>query len=231
MYKECRHILPGGRKCRAAALRGPAFCYYHTASRRLSVSISSAGAVLLPPVEDAASVQVAVNQVLHSLGERRISHREAGVFFYGLRIASGLARRAEPDPNPADTVRDLCDDPKEGIIGLEKTICEPPGDCVECPRRKSCKDYLAHSEEDRTDHRGLREAAERDPKSDTGNPNSIAGRSSGPSEALPTGPLPENPTLIEFPGCEEFYPDLVREYYRGSGIEPPAGSLSPPRRR
>ena len=30
MYSECRHIMPSGKKCHAAALRGTAYCYFHT---------------------------------------------------------------------------------------------------------------------------------------------------------------------------------------------------------
>ena len=32
MYNECRHILTSGHKCKAAALRGQAFCYFQIAS-------------------------------------------------------------------------------------------------------------------------------------------------------------------------------------------------------
>ena len=29
MHSECRHIMPSGKKCRGAALRGTPYCYFH----------------------------------------------------------------------------------------------------------------------------------------------------------------------------------------------------------
>ena len=34
MYPECRHIMPDGAKCHSPAMRGMAYCYYHTPGRR-----------------------------------------------------------------------------------------------------------------------------------------------------------------------------------------------------
>jgi len=140
MYIECRHILPSGYKCKAAALRGKAFCYYHIASRRLAqMTPASAGSFTLPSVEDAPGVQTALNEVFRQYSAHRINHQEAGIFFYGLQIASGIVRKSANDQRPADTVREVCDDPEEGIIAPESTACEPPDDCANCSERESCK--------------------------------------------------------------------------------------------
>jgi len=140
MYIECRHILPSGHKCRAAALRGKAFCYYHIASRRLArMNPTSDDPVTLPSIEDAPGVQTALNEVFNQCLTRRISPQEAKVILYGLQIASGLARKLPTDQKPGDTVRDVCEDPEEGMIAPETTACEPPDDCVNCPTRDSCK--------------------------------------------------------------------------------------------
>lgn len=221
MFKECRHILTSGFKCRAAALRGKSFCYYHTASRRLA-GIKTFSSILLPSVEDASGVQAAIDQVLRSYASRAIDRRQAGVFFYGLQIAAGLARKTDRDQKPCDTVRDLCDDPKEGLIAPEKSTCEPPDDCVECLRRQACNDYLSYKEGIRTEHEDLCEEGETDC---TDTPDPTAG------EDAQSKAESENPALVEFPGCKEFDPDPVREYYRGSGMEPPPQLLSPPRKR
>ena len=93
MFNECRHILTSGNKCKAAALRGQAFCYFHTAARRYtSISTTSAKPLLLPPTEDTAGVQIAINQVLRALASHRIDRRKAGVYFYGRQIAARLAQ-------------------------------------------------------------------------------------------------------------------------------------------
>ncbi|MGA9585191.1 MAG: hypothetical protein WBQ95_07675 [Terracidiphilus sp.] len=146
MFNECRYILSSGYKCKAAALRGQAFCYYHTTARRYAnISTTSLDPVLFPSIEDTGGVQIALNQVLRGLGAHRIDARHAGVFFYGLQIASKLARKS--DEKPGETVREICEEPADGYstmggpLAPEKTTCEPPADCVHCHRRDFCEKF------------------------------------------------------------------------------------------
>ena len=141
MFNECRHILTSGHKCKAPALRGKAFCYFHTATRRYSrTSTTSAEPLLLPSTEDAAGVQLAINQVLRSYAFKRIDRRQAGTFFYGLQIAARLA--GKPDEKLTATVRELCEE-EDGLGNMapEKSTCEPPVDCVNCRRRAFCEKF------------------------------------------------------------------------------------------
>ena len=151
MFKECRHILPGGYKCKAAALNGQAFCYYHTASRRYAaIRTTSVDPILLPSIEDTSGVQIAINQVLRALASKKIDRRQAGIFFYGLHLAARLARKS--GEKPTETVREVCEEPDNGYPGEgpsllgsnlapEKTTCEPPADCVNCRRRDFCQQF------------------------------------------------------------------------------------------
>jgi hypothetical protein len=140
MFNECRHILTSGHKCKAAALRGQAFCYFHTAARRYAnISTTSVEPLLLPSTEDTAGVQIAINQVLRAFASHRIDRRHAGVYFYGLQIAARLARKSNPPP--AATVREVSEDPLDGTLAAEKTTCEPPADCINCRRRSFCEDF------------------------------------------------------------------------------------------
>ncbi len=140
MFNECRHILTSGHKCKAAALSGQAFCYFHTAARRYAgIRTISVDPIVFPSIEDAGGVQIALNQVLRNLGAHRIEPRHAGVYFYGLQIAARLARKS--DEKPDEAVREVCDDPIEGTLAPEKTICEPPADCINCRRRSFCDDF------------------------------------------------------------------------------------------
>jgi hypothetical protein len=43
MYMECRHIMPGGDKCCAAAIRTRAYCYFHLLNRRTPPPALNAG--------------------------------------------------------------------------------------------------------------------------------------------------------------------------------------------
>ena len=82
MYKLCRHIRTSGGRCRAAALANESYCYYHLTQRRLSITLE------LPPLEDRHSIQIAVSRVLTSLAAGLIDRRDAGMYLYGIQIAS-----------------------------------------------------------------------------------------------------------------------------------------------
>jgi hypothetical protein len=149
MFKECRFILPTGYKCKSPALRGQQFCFFHNASRRYSrIKATSFDPLLLPSIEDAGGVQIALDQVFRALTSRQIDRRQAGVLFYGLQIAARLARKSED--KPTETVREVCEEeydypgqqPVSGSnLAPEKTTCEPPADCVNCRRRSFCQDF------------------------------------------------------------------------------------------
>jgi hypothetical protein len=103
MYIECRHILPSGYKCKAAALKGKAFCFYHVSSRRRpKPALARKGKLLLPSVEDAASVTIAVNQVLREFGEGLIDRQKAGTLFHGLQIAASLVPKTSGEQRPGE---------------------------------------------------------------------------------------------------------------------------------
>jgi hypothetical protein len=159
MYNECRHILPSGYKCKAAALKGKAFCYHHTLSRRpTNRGIAETGMLLLPSVEDAGGVTMGINQVLRQFGKGHIDGTQAGIFFRGLQIAASLVRKTSPDQRPGDTVREVCEDPIKGPIGPETTGCDPE-DCVNCSKRYDCRDNQSRSDREqaqfRRDHLAL----------------------------------------------------------------------------
>jgi hypothetical protein len=146
MFNECRHILTSGHKCKAAALRGQAFCYFHTAARRYaSVRTTSVDPLLLPAIEDTAGVQIAINQVLKGLASNRIDSRQAGVYFYGLQIAARLARKS--DEMPSESIRETCEDSDGSTLAPEKSTCEPPEDCLNCKRRNQCADFEDYEDE------------------------------------------------------------------------------------
>lgn len=140
MYNECRHILPGGHKCKAPALRGKVFCYHHTLARRPATNrVPETGPVRLASAEDSAGLIIAVNQVLREFGEGHIDRHSAGTFFYGLQVAASVLRKGSPNLDRGDVVREFCEDPTEGIIALEKTACDPE-DCPTCEKRYECED-------------------------------------------------------------------------------------------
>ena len=122
MFNECRHILTSGHKCKAPALRGKAFCYFHTATRRYSrTSTTSAEPLLLPSTEDAAGVQLAINEVLRSYASKRIDRRQAGTFSTDSR-----SRRASPANPTRSSLRRCANSAKKKTASATWPPRNPP---------------------------------------------------------------------------------------------------------
>lgn len=100
---ECRHILPGGRKCRSIALKDQAFCYAHLRHSNLTeANRARSHSVALPPLEDWAAIQMSLDEIVAAFAAHKISRPEAGTYLYALQIASRNLVRIEqlPPPDP-----------------------------------------------------------------------------------------------------------------------------------
>jgi hypothetical protein len=122
----CRHIKTSGTQCRAVALTGCAFCYFH---RRLHTSHApyrpqATRGYLLPgqhiqlaPLEDRDSVLLAVSQVVNALATGALDIKRATALFYGLQVAGAHAPQVRTEPDPQSSMRtvhiagDLSDTP------------------------------------------------------------------------------------------------------------------------
>ncbi len=96
MFKfiECRHIMPNGRKCRAAALRDKPFCFHHAKLHFRSSFTRKPGKLAQPSVDDLSGLQSAVAEALRTLSSPLTDTRRAGVLLYGLHLAADLSKRA-----------------------------------------------------------------------------------------------------------------------------------------
>jgi hypothetical protein len=142
MFVECRHILPRGTKCKAPALRGNLYCYFHDKlghyeqdGRRYERE-----PLFLPSLEDTRGIQMAVAQTLAAFGSGRIDARQTGLYLYGLQLATQLAAAA-PEVPPQEMVRSTTCDGAGQIIGPEETSCDPCEDCPSCPNRERCRHF------------------------------------------------------------------------------------------
>jgi hypothetical protein len=113
---RCQHVRLSGRQCKAPARRGNNYCLFHEAEHVNEANLT------FPPVEDAATVAVATDQVLQALRDDTIDFHRAALLFSGLRIARanlkllGLelgdedaaeAGRPAPAPSPIEEARAL----------------------------------------------------------------------------------------------------------------------------
>jgi len=100
MFKfiECRHILPTGRKCHAAALRGKPFCFHH-AKLHFRNSSTLKPRTTRASVEDLRGLRKAVAKALEALSSPLVDTRRAGLLLYGLHLAANLTKRAFDSPS------------------------------------------------------------------------------------------------------------------------------------
>ncbi len=93
MFIECRHIMPTGRKCRAAALRGKPFCYYHVKLHFRKTVTRRPGKLTEPSIEGVPALKAAVAKALTALCSPFTDTRRAGLLLYGLHLAADLSKR------------------------------------------------------------------------------------------------------------------------------------------
>jgi hypothetical protein len=137
MFEICRHIKSNGLRCKAAAVRGSAYCHFHIRVRRTcKTSTGLWDDVRLPVLEDPADVQFAISEVVNALLSSRVDGRRAGLLLYALQIASqNLSRITQPTGSEA--AQETTSSASGEEIAPVKTVCEP-ADCPSCPQRLTC---------------------------------------------------------------------------------------------
>ena len=80
----CQHIHSDNRRCGSPALRGQPFCYFHSSSR----SDKKKKTVSVPVLDNPASIQLALTQVISRLLAGELDPQIATIAINGLRIAS-----------------------------------------------------------------------------------------------------------------------------------------------
>jgi|SRR5579864_701468 len=80
--ERCHHIKVNGVRCGSPSLRQKMFCYFHNRVRKLRAS------PVLPILEDANALQLALGEVLQALFEDRIDGKKAAGMGYLLQIAA-----------------------------------------------------------------------------------------------------------------------------------------------
>jgi hypothetical protein len=83
------YVVGAGGHREPATLNSHGSAYAETASLRLQ----------LPAVEDSASIQLALIEVLHALAANQLDPRRAGLLLYGLQVASANAKNVDIHSN------------------------------------------------------------------------------------------------------------------------------------
>jgi hypothetical protein len=98
--ERCQHIKLSGSRCGAPALRDQQYCRFHQSCFAITIDVSTSATVprapfLLPALEDATSIQVAITQVCEHLLHRRLDPNKAGVLLYAMQVASANLNRLQ----------------------------------------------------------------------------------------------------------------------------------------
>jgi hypothetical protein len=146
MYQLCRHIKTNGKRCQSPALLGAAYCYFHSRVHTMAKAKTTVfDDIKLPMLEDSASIQVAISQIIAAFLSSRIDARRTGLLLYALQIASQNIDRASYRKDP-ETVHSMTVTGEGDELAPEEEVCEP-GDCASCNRRDTCEDYDPEEED------------------------------------------------------------------------------------
>jgi hypothetical protein len=99
---RCRHVKVNGTQCGSPALRRRRLCFFHVRCQeqraRIAGSQFGQARFVVPLLEDANAVQLALMQVMQLLGSGQMDHRTAGLMLYALQTASVNLRNTQFEP-------------------------------------------------------------------------------------------------------------------------------------
>src|SRR5271155_2390687 len=105
---RCQHVKVNGTQCGSPALRRRRLCFFHVRCQeqraRIMGSQFGQARFVVPLLEDANSVQMALMQVMQLLGTGQMEHRTAGLMLYALQTASCNLRNTEFEARDATEV-------------------------------------------------------------------------------------------------------------------------------
>ncbi len=106
---RCQHIKMNGIQCGSPALHRRRQCFFHERAReqhnRIVKDQFKQARFVLPLLEDANAVQMALMQVMQLLAWGEMDHKMAGLLLYGLQTASSNLSYVDFEPEePTDVV-------------------------------------------------------------------------------------------------------------------------------
>ena len=128
---RCMHVRANGVRCGSPAMRQNAFCFFHD---RL---YNRPAEEQFPFLEDAASIQMAIMQVLDGLRRGKLEPRVANSLLFGLQTASANLKRALDNLQPLPS-RVITQDPvveaREARLAREaRQARKPPAPSTRAP--------------------------------------------------------------------------------------------------
>ena len=99
----CEHVFSTGRCCGSPKLTDSDFCYWHHTARarrgarpKPGPSKPNDSVIMMPFVEDADSLMVSLQEVMHAIAENRIDRARAGLLIYGIQTTAMILPHLTP---------------------------------------------------------------------------------------------------------------------------------------
>jgi len=117
---RCQHIKVNGVQCGSPALRRNRFCFFHKRFQDERIRLSAdrrrhgVATFILPVLEDANSIQMAIMQIMRLILTQQIEHKTASLLLYALQTASSNLRSTKFEPRMHQVIlnpRDAADIP------------------------------------------------------------------------------------------------------------------------
>ena len=134
---RCQHAKLNGEPCRAPAVRGRTLCHLHE-----EIEHPRPGHALVF-VEDAATLLLAIRQVIRALVDDTIDTKKAALILYGLQIASSnLKRFAQEQPQAESEKGEEEEGESLAALLLRKLEIETEEQAAERRAREAAEDAL-----------------------------------------------------------------------------------------
>ena len=149
---RCQHIKVNGTQCGSPALRRNRFCFFHKRFRDEQIKLATdrkrqtKARFVLPVLEDANSIQVALMQIMRLLLSQQIEHKTASLLLYALQTATANLDRTRFPPNEPAVIpnpRDAAIAPPHYRAGQEREYENEEEDDKEDENEKKEKDDAA----------------------------------------------------------------------------------------
>ncbi len=122
---QCRHVFTDGHRCLGHCLRHEDFCYFHHTARRPIANPAArrrrGTTFTLPELEDRASIQLALSEILQRIAANDLDPKRAGHLLYGLQIAASLLPKLDPKQQ-IKTVSEITHDEELGTLAPEQQV-------------------------------------------------------------------------------------------------------------
>jgi hypothetical protein len=246
---RCQHLKINGTQCGSPALRRNRFCFFHKRFQDERIRLAAdrkrraAGSFILPLLEDANSIQMALQQVMRLVLAHDIDFKTAGLLLYALQTASSNLRQTKFEAFRHDVIldpRDAADTSLGQKIWEDKDFEEDEDDDPESVRME--EDAERAAEAVREKHRQRKADVERRkkfyaeyPQLKPGNEQPAPAQPSkndlpaklacNPAQSQQAQPVPKKqpcPTPEEFDRDihdltrKHFFPDMPDEVYKAA---------------